>query len=41
MFAACVLGAFAECNPIIPFLAVTGRPTDAELARKVADPFAQ
>ena len=36
MFAACVVGASVECNPITPFLAVTGRPTDAELARKVA-----
>ena len=34
-----VLGAFGEpdaLNPVIPFLAVTGRPTDAELAAKVA-----
>ena len=30
------LGASAELNPVIPFLAVTGRPTDAELAAKVA-----
>ena len=25
-----------ELNPVIPFLAITGRPTDAELAAKVA-----
>ena len=30
------LGASAEINPVMPFLAVTGRPTDAELVRKVA-----
>ena len=30
------LGASAEINPVMPFLAVTGRPTDAELGRKVA-----
>lgn len=33
------LGAFGEpgaLNPVIPFLAITGRPTDAELAAKVA-----
>ena len=23
-------------NPVIPFFAITGRPTDADLARKVA-----
>ena len=34
--AAGALGASAELNPVIPFLAVTGRPTDAELGRKVA-----
>lgn len=34
-----VRGAFGEpgaLNPVIPFLAITGRPTDAELAAKVA-----
>ena len=34
--AAGALGASAELNPVIPFLAVTGRPTDAEIAAKVA-----
>ena len=33
-----VSGAFAastESNPVIPFLAITGRPTDAEIAHKI------
>ena len=30
------LGASAEINPVMPFLAVTGRPTDAEIAHKIA-----
>ena len=34
--AMCALGAPEEINPVFPFLAVTGRPTDAELGRKVA-----
>ena len=36
--AMCVMGAFAteiELNPVIPFLAITGRPSDAELGRKI------
>ena len=32
----CMFGAFAALSPAIPFLAVTGKPTEAELARKVA-----
>ena len=32
----CTFGAFAALSPAIPFLAVTGRPTEADLARKVA-----
>ena len=32
----CIGGAFAALSPAIPFLAVTGKPTKADLARKVA-----
>ena len=32
----CTFGAFAALSPAIPFLAVTGKPTEADLARKVA-----
>ena len=34
--AVCTLCAFAALSPAIPFLAITGKPTEAELARKVA-----
>ena len=32
----CALVAQAEPNPMIPFLAITGRPSDAEIAHKIA-----
>ena len=35
-FGLCALVAQAEPNPMIPFLAITGRPTDADIAHKVA-----
>ncbi|MBQ3806573.1 MAG: hypothetical protein II840_01305 [Kiritimatiellae bacterium] len=34
--AMCTLDTFAALSPAIPFLAVTGKPTEADLARKVA-----
>lgn len=34
--AVCTLGAFAALSPAIPFLAVTGKPTEADLAKKVS-----
>ena len=35
-FGLCAFVAQAELNPMIPFLAITGRPSDAEIAHKVA-----
>ena len=35
-FGMCAFVAQAELNPMIPFLAITGRPSDAEITHKIA-----